>query len=571
MSLQLSEDYVSESTQILRKIGKHYEARVSILMPNGETLNYYGLSFDFDDDSREWHVSWIMSKARITELGSNPQFVLVSDLIFIPPRVFSASEVSMAAIPHEQLQNWRIRMIPEEVRSASIFSDGLVEDNCSYRINFAVPDAWISQSSGEIEQLRAKVLQATVSDSTSVVTIGKGPSLSYASSALLPSPVCSNGVQLLVSRRSRNVTCVVQKARFGLSSIRPADYWLDDDDAWISRPIEQKYLQTISGMQMTTEEKFISRSRGDENVPAFISLKETFICFFQHQGLSKFSLAFRGEDGQPDVQALIIHNGLRREHRHGTLVADLSICFLQRHFMDDILPWLGETFNRDSTAIIWSTPQEFDLFKKITTLFRMQGKNPTSFKCKPLGSKLGIPHRFRKHFIRALVPPLLSRDLQTSMQRLLSSQKSMRQSCLDNEALKAEGIKLVKEKKYAEAAEMFRKIVVALSMADGKETLDSERMKVECLLNIAFCMLQGCEDNDTAREVVICCDLTLEIVGDRATLKSKALYRKGLALEIQKKYSEAAQQFELAGGLIRDNAIVSALERVHLQIEINEI
>ncbi len=373
VSLHLSEEYVSECTQILSKIGKHYEARVSILMPNGETLYYYGLSFDFDDDSREWHVSWIMSKARITELGSNPQFVLVSDLIFISPRVFSASEVSMAAIPHEQLQKWRIRMIPEEIRSASIFSNGLIEDNCSYRINFAVPDAWMSQSSEENEQLRAKVLQATVSDSTSVVTIRKGPSLSYASSAHLPSPVCSNGVQLQVSRKRRIVTCVVQKARFGLSSIRPADYWLDDDDAWISRPVKKDYLLTISGMQMTNEEKFISRSRGDENIPVFISLKENFINFFQQRGYNKFSLAFRGAQDQPNVQAVIIHNGLRREHRHGTLVADLSICFLKHHFMEEVLPWLGKTFSRDA-ALLWSNAEEFDLFKRIITLFRMQGE-----------------------------------------------------------------------------------------------------------------------------------------------------------------------------------------------------
>ncbi len=147
---------------------------------------------------------------------------------------------------------------------------------------------------------------------------------------VLPSPLSKKGIRLLLSRKRRNLTVIVPKAAYGFATRSPAELFLDNFDTWpMCRP-DDEFMMTVSGLQMSDEEKFVSRTRAPSDIPALIGLKDTAMFFFQVQDerVMQIIVSENGTAGNK-IYALVIHHGVRREVRSGTPAADLSIYFLR--------------------------------------------------------------------------------------------------------------------------------------------------------------------------------------------------------------------------------------------------
>jgi len=151
-------------------------------------------------------------------------------------------------------------------------------------------------------------------------------------------PIAITGVRLQLSRKHRLVTCHVRKRKHALSSLLTASSWIDDHEAWLSvASISRGFMIIISGMQMDELEKLISRSETLSECPPLVDLKDTFTFFFQRSEHPYVCRPISGTRG-PDIGALVLQHGFRRDHRTGYPAADISICFLERSFIWEVVP-----------------------------------------------------------------------------------------------------------------------------------------------------------------------------------------------------------------------------------------
>jgi hypothetical protein len=93
----------------------------------------------------------------------------------------------------------------------------------------------------------------------------------------------------------------------------------------------------MSRLQLSEQKLFIrlQHSREGAAMPSFIALKDTVMVFFRYRAEERMQLL----PPTSGVVALILHHGVRRDHRTGCVAADLSVCLLTKPMLDAAVPW----------------------------------------------------------------------------------------------------------------------------------------------------------------------------------------------------------------------------------------
>jgi hypothetical protein len=115
--------------------------------------------------------------------------------------------------------------------------------------------------------------------------------------------------------------------------------------------VDDSFLVAASGLQMSEDEERVRSNVSLMLVPPLIALKDTLISIFQMQDIIaiQFCVSEDGTGKNPltgntNCEAIAINHGVRREVRYGTPAADLSICFLESSFLDQVVPWWQATY-----------------------------------------------------------------------------------------------------------------------------------------------------------------------------------------------------------------------------------
>jgi hypothetical protein len=318
-----------------------------------------------------------------------------------------------------------------------------------------------------------------------------------------PTRVDAAGCKLQLSRARHELTLVVPRAPYGFETRAMPELWLDDWHAWHpASHLKKQFFVTVSGIQMSKEKKFISRSRKGAGVPPMIALKDTVMFFFQVQGEERMQLIRPGSD----VVALILHHGVRRDHRNGGVAADLSVCILTTQILDDVVPWWME--NGADVHGIKCEPDEYDLFQQFVRLLASRAKDADSWTVPP--RRAHAPAQLKRHFVRLLFPPLYAPDdtfneLNDRIVKSLKGGGTGRSRFDELKSLKEEGASLVRQARHEEAIERFQSAVVCyMGLGGEKSKAANEALAAQCYLNIALCLLDG-RSPAKAGEVEVCC------------------------------------------------------------------
>lgn len=140
-------------------------------------------------------------------------------------------------------------------------------------------------------------------------------------------------------------------------------------------------------------------------------------------------------------------------------------------------------------------------------------------------------------------------------------------------SMKEEGTRLLAAGQPVAAVEAFRHALNEHNRSSMKS--DTVDVAVACHLNSALCGLRiadsiPLQQSDNAREVLISCDSALRLLGQleapSTKLRAKALYRRGLALEILGEQAGALSALDEARELLGDAEIVAAYDRVRSKL-----
>lgn len=372
----------------------------------------------------------------------------------------------------------------------------------------------------------------------------------------LPSPFSTKGHRLLLSRKRQNLTIVIPKAAYDFASRSPAELFLDNFDVWpVCRP-DDSFMVTASGIQMSDEEKFISRSRELHQIPALIALKDTAMFFFQRQDDAIMQIAVSEDGKDHNVHAIALHHGVRREVCNGTPVADVSICFLEFGFLQEVLPWWQTTYDPRSAnggsgmRNVMCTTSEYELLKQFVKLLASRAKDQGTWTTPP--KRHAVPKKLRHRFVRVLFPPLFAHEKilnRTLLDAATSAGQDRKSLTLAEQirALKDKGSKLVKEGRHSEAIGPYRQAVVRFGRhRKEKDDDDAKLLAAQCHLNMALCLLHP-KTPESSTEAVICCDAALGLLLPSQTAwRAKAYYRKGQALELSGDMASAIHAYTSA-------------------------
>ncbi len=399
----------------------------------------------------------------------------------------------------------------------------------------------------------------------------------------LPSPLSATDIRLLLSRKRRNVTVIVPKTAYDFASRSPAEIFLDDFDAWPMCRVDDSFMVTASGLQMSEDEKRVRSNHMHEPmlVPPLIALKDTLISIFQMQDIVAIHFCV-SEDGtgkslltgNTNCEAIAINHGVRREVRYGTPAADLSICFLEPSFLDQVVPWWQATY--PPAAIppngmeIYCTRREFELLKLFVGLLASRAKDRMTWKTPP--NRHEVPLKFRRRFVRVLFPFLFAHEkiLNRTISGARMSQVSpdLRQLPLAEKikAVKDQGNVLVKAGRHSEAIGLYSQAINVFAIARDNEDIneDTKLQTAQCHLNMALCLLHS-RTPANLTDAVKCCDEALELLKlpEQAPWRAKAHYRKGQALELSGDLSSAVDAIASAAATSpHDEAIRQALSKL---------
>ena len=450
-----------------------------------------------------------------------------------------------------------------------------IEEPTSWQLPIALSETWwaLIDSGGSVQ---AKVL---ADGHTLAVSITSAPSSKV--ELVLPSRARAADIRVQLSRKRKHLNLIVQKEAYEFGAIG-GELWLDDCVAWPSVRLPDKYMVTVSGLMFSQQEKFISRSRHHSEVTdPLIPLKDTIMYFFQLQDEVIFHLAVSADGKGQSVNALIVHHGLRREHRLGTPAADLSISFLTLDILEDLIPWWQKTYPPDKAwkvapngkdvvgtqggiRNVMCTQEEYDLLQSFVRALRTRAKDDADWKTPP--ARAPLPKHVRKYFVRVLVPPLFAHqkahvemlskwNLSEKLTPGLRSGAASKEDTLEQTMAeaKAAGSRLVAEGQHHLAIDHYQHAIVAFTKerkANGEKPA-AKRLAAQCYLNLALCLLAA-RDTTKAPEAIICCDAALELLeANESALQAKALYRKGQALELQSKLEAAGDdRFEQSASRI---------------------
>lgn len=454
----------------------------------------------------------------------------------------------------------------------NITLDGMVahrtEEKHCWRISVDLAGPWLTAVDA------GKVPSASAADSSTGIHLSI-PGTELEVLVHLPSPVCADRIRVVLSQDHCNLTVVVRKAKFLFGTRARAELWLDDRESWQPCRPRDDFMVTVSGFQMSPKERFISRSRTGPDVPPLIALKDSVMMFFQFQDEVAFHLSVPDVSNPtlPNMKVLVLHHGIRREHRSGTIVADLSFCFLSEGSKAKVVPWwqsvCKEHSSRGQSAgrHILCAEAEIALCQQFVSLFASRAKDITTWLHPP--NRRVVPQRLRRHFDRVLFPPLFAHE--TALVELFSSAMASTsgEAKLDvMRQFKDEGSAFIKLKDYRKAADSYQQALsffltspeIIERKAQGTLGAAESLLSAQCYLNLALCLLRLSEP----REVVVCCEAAhgLLMASEHALL-SKCHYRMGLALEQLADFPASETAFaaalEVAPG---DEGILKCLTRV---------
>lgn len=226
--------------------------------------------------------------------------------------------------------------------------------------------------------------------------------------------------------------------------------------------------------------------------------------FFQKQDMVYQTLLTEA-DG---VVAVICHHGIRREHRYGTVAADLSFCFLTPAILDLVVPWWQSSSSGHESGIRVQH-DEYALIQQFVQLLAVRSKDAVDWKVPP--SRAPVPAHLQKYFTRVLFPPLFTPDRCISVRaREVALEKGTGGKLgLEQEmrTLKDEGALLVRQRHHAEAISRYQSAIVKYIQAQAESPAVAQ-LAVQCYLNIALCVLEP-RNPAVAKEAEACCDRRL--------------------------------------------------------------
>ncbi|CAE8638648.1 unnamed protein product [Polarella glacialis] len=527
-------------------------------------------------------VHWLVSERRLAET-----LVVRLHGLFTCMKQWDVAAITCQNVEQECLMHWA------DSARAGLCAVGCrqVEDEAECRVELdTLPGTW-----WESLDQGGKLDVAAVHRDPCSLHVGtklRGGDVGSALELRFACPVDAGTVRLLLSRKRRSLTIVAKKKAFDFLSRLRAEQWIQDEVAWYKSSASREFMVTVSGLQMSQAEKYISRSRNGCDVPPLIALKDSLMFFFQVPEDRLFHLAVLEEGqtdniGTPNVCGLVLHHGLRQEHRTGLPAADISLCFLDESILNEVLSHWFELLEshgkRDSMRNIIMTPAEFELRKQLSKLLVLRRKWDVPHP--------ELPAALRPHFERILVQPLfahqsvIAKEMGSFTKACLESQKTESDSLARD---KEKGVGLIAQGKFQDAIGCFRSGINAFrNRNQSKQRPEQLGLAVACYLNIAHSELKLAERAPLpsqrqahAKEVLCSCDCAVELLkevqatgpsgsvagqGALAAQLTKVAYRKGLALEILGDLEGARRLLQEASkgeSTDKQGSIAAALARV---------
>eukprot|EP00397_Hematodinium_sp_SG-2012_P003465 GEMP01003473.1.p1 GENE.GEMP01003473.1~~GEMP01003473.1.p1 ORF type:complete len:1141 (+),score=260.53 GEMP01003473.1:192-3614(+) len=518
-------------------------------------------------------VHWVCDRAVLDEV----QGVVLHDIMF------PLAHYDARAIQRAPLGPGPVLRLPE-AEQAIVSPDCCVlsESEMEFRYSIApLPAVWwtlLQQDGFTLDVQRTHVATQEGDQGDYGVTVGiiatqkkkraaSSQKMLHAWTLSTSAPIVAQKTRLLLSRKRQSLDIILPKARYPFTSTVLGTCWADDIGHGPNTLLPQG-VTTVSGLQMTKQEKFVARSREPQEVPPLIALKYTMIGLFQipdpYQAIA-VGITHAGET--PDIHAVFFHHGLLQNTQTGVLFADISICLLTVDIvLEAAIPF--KTFVESSkckTRTIFCTGPEYDLLKQVIQLAQCRMKSHAPH--------LKFPRKkwAKKHFRRVLLPALFPHHSVTSADlnddRLLTTSLTPAQ-------LKDKGNAALQQGKVTEAMKCYQTAVVN-HQRDNVHSNEEDEAIVACYLNLAHCNLKRCADlaanggqkREWAVEARVCADRATKILGPSGNVakRGKALYRRGMALELLGDMAAAVASLRVARELSpNDNTIVVALEKLTL-------
>jgi hypothetical protein len=301
-----------------------------------------------------------------------------------------------------------------------------------------------------------------------------------------------------------------------------------------------------------------------------VAVKNTLTILFQGPDEERMLLQ---RAGSGNIETLILHHGMRHDHRSGGVAADLSVCFTHSN-LKKVLPWWKES----STLVRYITcePADCELFHRFVQLMASRAKDADSWAVPP--RRAPVPAHLRPYFVRLLFPPLYAPDHTLKEKKGDLAEKAWTAQGLRPErsrleklkSLEEEGASLVRQARHGDAIERFQSgMVCYLTNGDEEREAGETPLAPLCYLNMAHCLLAG-RNPAKAEDVETCCRAALKLFGNpdgggTPALLAKAHYRMGLARELCWDREGAAETMSAALRCTPgEPTIQAAMERLQL-------
>ena len=172
-------------------------------------------------------------------------------------------------------------------------------------------------------------------------------------------PVTTTGSRILLSRKQWVLSLHVPKARYPFASFALSKFQEVQERSLVPNGYTSEGIVSISGFQASTKERFIIGSRGNEEKPPLVGLKETAMVFLQCQDEPVYQLVTK----ELGVAVLIINHGLLQDHCTGIPYVDLSVCILKHETLGEVVPLWMKFVPTKGIRSINCSPSEIELFK----------------------------------------------------------------------------------------------------------------------------------------------------------------------------------------------------------------
>lgn len=352
---------------------------------DGQLIPYTGIHAVFDEARDLWQFSWLIIRDR---LNATKNIRIKSRL---RRKDIQTSNCESRLVRRAELATWKSRM---KHKKSGIIDVGGNDSGKSWKVRLKARRGK-PNSDHRSEQLTVK---KTIGQNSITLTSGKAEF-----ELQLPGPVQSAELQW---RPHGECILDIEKSCYKSESEIRNDIWISDYEAFAPAQFNEESKAMFAESQLTMTERFkMSSLEENENDPLF-SLKKAITLLLKKPELQCFHLII---DSKPSVPAgLIIHHGMRREHRTGTPFLDISVCILDEHFAKQEPELFFPRFNEVETHLVLSAGG-MNLLRDYVTR--------CCFRLKVEGRPLDQPEQnhiedesLRKFFHRVLIPPLLSKS-----------------------------------------------------------------------------------------------------------------------------------------------------------------